>query len=567
MTAARTIPTSQNPDLATSTILVEGNAIPQEVSVVSMQVSREIDKIPTAVITISDGDPATGEFQQSNSDLFIPGKTIEIKMGYHSDETTVFKGIITSHAIKIRESQSVLVITCKDEAVKMTVGRKSRHFADMSDSDIATELCSKYNLQSDVESSQVVSKQLLQYWISDWDFIIQRANRMGKLCVVDNGKLVIKSPDLNSSPQLDLLFGATILDFDAEIDAREQWKSLKGKSWNPADQALADADASEPSWQQAGNISASDLAGKANNGEEEIIISTGNFAGDELQSFAKARLMFQRLSKLRGSVSFQGYPQLMPGMFISLDGVGERFNGPVFVRCVTHEQVQGKFITKVCFGLQPSWYTEKISNAGTAGALGVFSSISGLQVGVVTDLEDPEGEERVRVRFPLVSDSEEGVWARLSAPDAGKERGICFRPEVGDEVICGFIGDDPQYAVILGMLNSSAKPAPVKASNDNHEKGYVSREKIKFMFNDKDKSVSFETPKGKKFSINDDSGEIKLEDEYGNKIIMNKDGISIESYKDLNLKAAASLNAKGNASATVEASGTTTIKGSLVNIN
>lgn len=567
MTAARNIPTSQNPDLATCTLLVEGNAIPQEVSVISVQVTKEIDKIPAAVITISDGDPSSGDFEQSNSDLFIPGKKIEIKLGYHSDETTVFKGIITTHAVKIREAHSVLVITCKDEAVKMTVGKKSKHFAGMSDSDIASELSSKYNLQSDIESSAFVCKQALQYWISDWDFMVQRANRMGKLCTVDNGKIIIKAPDLNSSPALDVLHGATMLDYDAEIDAREQWKSLKGKTWDPSGQAVTESQAGEPAWQQAGDLNATDLAGMANNGEEELIIATGNFASDEIQHYAEARLMFQRLSKIRGSVSFQGYPQLMPAQFISLNGVGNRFNGPVFVRCVTHEQIQGKFITKVCFGLQPNWYSEKIGGGGATGHFGFMSNATGLQIGVVTDLEDPDGEERIRVRFPLVNNSEEGMWARMSSPDAGNGRGVSFRPEIGDEVICGFIGEDPQYAVILGMLNSSAKPSPIKASNDNHEKGYVSREKVKFIFSDKDKSVGFETPKGKKITINDDSGEIKLEDEFGNKMVMNKDGISIESYKDLTLKAAASLNAKGNASATLEAGGNTTIKGALVNIN
>ncbi len=52
--------------------------------------------------------------------------------------------------------------------------------------------------------------------------------------------------------------------------------------------------------------------------------------------------------------------------------------------------------------------------------------------------------------------------------------------------------------IILGMLNSSAKPAPITVTSTNDEKGYVSREKMKFIFNDKEKSIKIETPAGKK---------------------------------------------------------------------
>ena len=43
--------------------------------------------------------------------------------------------------------------------------------------------------------------------------------------------------------------------------------------------------------------------------------------------------------------------------------------------------------------------------------------------------------------------------------------------------------------IVLGMLNSSAKPAPLTASNQNDEKGYVSRSGMKMIFNDTEKSI------------------------------------------------------------------------------
>src|SRR5690606_22563109 len=150
--------------------------------------------------------------------------------------------------------------------------------------------------------------------------------------------------------------------------------------------------------------------------------------------------------------------------------------------------------------------------------------------------------------------------------DAGKNRGTFFRPEIDDEVIVGFINNDPRFAVILGMCNSSEKSAPLATSDDNHEKGYVSRSEMKMIFNDEKKTFTVETPAGNKFVLSEDESAISMEDQHGNKFLMNADGIKLESIKDIVLKAATDVNiegvnatVKGSAKAEVEGSGSTKI--------
>ena len=187
------ITTSQNPDLVTFTVSVDGNALSGEYHVHSVSVAKEVNRIPTATIVISDGDSAKQDFELSNQDLLIPGKEIEITAGYHSDEETIFKGIIVKHNVKIRKSSSVLVLECKDKAVKMTVGRKSAYFYDSKDSAIFEEIIGKYSLEKDVEGTNFEHKELVQFNASDWDFVVSRAQANGKLCIVDDGKLTFHS--------------------------------------------------------------------------------------------------------------------------------------------------------------------------------------------------------------------------------------------------------------------------------------------------------------------------------------------------------------------------------------
>jgi uncharacterized protein involved in type VI secretion and phage assembly len=267
---------------------------------------------------------------------------------------------------------------------------------------------------------------------------------------------------------------------------------------------------------------------------------------------------------------------------VKLSGVGERYSGDVLVTGVRHDRdVQG-WRTHVQFGGIEKWATEEHDvSAPKAGAL--LPGVNGLQIGKVVSNEDEEGEHRVRVRLPLVGMEEDGIWARVASPDAGKERGFFVRPEVDDEVVVGFLDDDPRRAVILGMLHSSANAAPLAASNDNNEKVFQSRSKMRLYFNDEKKLMQLETPAGNKITLSEDDKAIKIEDQNGNKIEMTDAGIKIEAAKALELKAGTeikmesgtSFDVKGGTELKMEgatgveltSTALTKIKGSIIHLN
>ncbi len=580
MSPARTIPTSRSADLITTTILIGGIQLPDTAQVMSITVEKEINRIPTARIICIDGDPSTREFALSDGDMLIPGKEIEIKAGYHSEEETIFKGIVIKHSLKIRSGGSQLIVECKDKAVKLTSGRKSKYFADSKDSDAFEEILGHYGIDQDIEDTGFQHKKLVQYNSTDWDFVVTRAQAKGKVCVVDDGKITIKAPDYHQAELATIAFGDTLLDFDAEIDARNQNSKVSSYAWDPAKQELVEVDATDPSVSLNGNLTSGDLAEVVGLGNLELKYG-GTIADQSIQDWANAKTLFDQLSKVRGRVKFQGIPACKPNTTLKLEGVGDRFNGKIYVSAVRHEITEGQWTIDAQFGVNPTWFSETNSISDLPSS-GLFPAVHGLQIGIVTANEDPEGEDRIQVRCPMIDNDAEGIWSRMASLDAGKERGAFFRPEIEDEVIVGFINDNPNDAVILGMLNSSAKPAPIKASDDNHEKGFVTREKIRFIFNDEKKSVVLETPGGKKITLDDDAQTIKLEDENSNAITLNSDGIKIESAKDIilkatgdvkveginvSLKASAQFKGEGSAGAEISTSAVAILKGSMVQIN
>jgi len=583
-----TVPTPATPDVCTVAVLIDGAQISGEFHVLSVYVTRELNRIPAATLYLQDGEASKATFKASNTDHFIPGKKIDIQLGYRSQNTSVFKGIIIKHSIKIRKNNTQLIVECRDEAVKMTCGNHSRYYSGKKDSAIMEDIIGLYGLQKDVSPTQVELKEVVQYDASDWDFLLCRAEANGLVVKVEDGKITVAPPATTGQSVLAIQYGATLLELDAEIDARLQSKGITAQSWNATDQELLETQAREPATTGNGNLAPGKLADVIG-GEAHTIRHGGKLSQPELQAWADGRLLKERLSKVRGRAKFQGFAGILPGSIMEIKGIGERFEGKLYVSGIRHSFAKGNWETDVQLGLNPDLFAAT-GNLHALPAAGLLPAISGLHIGIVTVLEnDPDGEDRIKVRLPLISTSEDGIWARLATLDAGKERGTFFRPEIGDEVIVGFLNDDPRHPVVLGMCHSSAKPAPEQAKDDNHRKGYVSREKMKFTFDDEKKIISLETPGGNKMTLSEEDKGITFKDQNGNKITLDDNGIKIESSKDLILKAAKNIKIDGmnaelkaqtafkasgsgsaeitGASITINGSATTVIKGGMVQIN
>jgi len=604
------VPGTESADLCTTLIKVNGQALPDVARVAGIRVSRCANRIPFAILSFIDGDVATRRFDISDTDLLSPGNPIEIHAGYHGNNSLIFKGIIVKHSLKIvQNGQSNIEVECKDEAVKMTIGRKNKYFYNRSDSDIMGEVLRGRSLQSNVEDTPGNHLEMVQYNATDWDFVVTRAEANAMLVLVKDGEVNVKKPDFDQGSKFPLQYGVSIFEFEAEMDARDQYPTVKAHNWNPDNQEIQESEPegggglgagiSVPSLppavtsaaQTAGGAVGLELPGTPPNTDYTQVMGlshwplqhTGNLKSEEAQQWSKAQQTKSKLAKYRGRVKFQGIADIYPGEMIQLEHVGLRHSGKVFVSAVTHEINSGIWYAHVQFGLPQRWFAQEFDDIREAPAGALIPAAHGLQIGVVTGLEnDPENAHRIQVRLPLLDSQGEGSWMRMACQDAGNNRGSFWRPEVNDEVIVGFLDDDPRQPIVLGMLNSSALPAPLQASDDNHQKGWVTRSAMKWIFDDDKKSMTLETPAGKKFIIDEDADKIHFEDEHGNKITLDNNGIVIESFKDLTLKAAQNINLEANnvtqkaqanfkiegqGKTEVKASGDVVIKGSVVKIN
>ena len=586
------IPNPSQHDVVSYNILLDGNDMDASYEILSISIDKEINRIPTAKILIKDGDASLAQFEISNKNDFIPGKEIIIKIGFDSNNKQAFKGLITKHQVRVKENGNTqLMIECKDYAMRMTLGRQSKYYLESKDSDVIDTIISNYeNLTADVEDTQLKHQELIQHHVTDWDYVILRAESNGMLVNVNDGDISVKKPDTSSNPVLQITYGSSIMEFEAEMDARSQWTKVQASSWDYKNQELFTAEIDEAnSFSQAGNVPGATLAA-SNKLEQYQLHHSGHLLEQELQSWVDGTMMRSRLAKIRGRARFTGFSDIKPGDMVKIAGVGERFNGNSFVTAVRQDVGDGTWYTNIQFGMSPEQYSSVHPDLNESPSAGLLGAIKGLQIAKVLQLEnDPEGEDRILVKIPIIDNSSNGTWVRIACLDAGKDRGSFFRPEIDDEVIVGFINNDPRHAIMLGMLNSSAKPAPLTATDANDEKGFFTRSKMRVHFNDAKKIITIDTPAGNSIVLDEDGSKIEIKDQNANKITMDSSGIKLDSPNDVEIKAGLNLKISagsaieitGNsmkvggtasmnlesASTKISSSGVTEISGSLVKIN
>ncbi|HEX4107622.1 MAG TPA: phage baseplate assembly protein V, partial [Solirubrobacteraceae bacterium] len=237
-----------------------------------------------------------------------------------------------------------------------------------------------------------------------------------------------------------------------------------------------------------------------------------------------------------------GNPQIAPGAFVTLDGVGKRFGGTHRVVAATHiYRGASGYETRFTLGAGGRPLPRELG--GRSGHEGFASHLA---IGLVSQNSDPLQIGRVKLKYPALDDSLESDWVRIAWPAAGSSRGIVALPAVNDEVIVGFEHGDVQRPIVLGVLfNGQDKPGTdLIAQESSHVVRMPRTFDAKY-----DQQIKFVS--GQAMTITS-----------GATLDMKSTGaMTIESQAAADIKATAPMTIEGQATVTVKANGEVTIQG------
>lgn len=523
---------------------------------VAVEVRREVNRIPEAKLTFSDGDIPGQSFPLSADAAFAPGAELVIGARYEGhEEAQLFAGVVVRHRIVARDDDTTLELELRDVAIELTSPRKSAIYRGETDTKILTDIiakAAKVKTGDKLPDTVIEHAELVRYEVSDWDFLLMRADVLGLLVRLVDGELV--AVKTNTAPEDATEHSVNIgidevFEFELELDGAPQRSEIAARAWDPKKNKPTDVVKGKAIDVDIGAPKAEAIAGKT--GLASAALETMvPLAKGELQAWADSRMARSRISLVRGRLEKPGYGTPKPLDTIAISGVGTTFEGTALVGAVVHKIDLDGWRTEFHLGLPNKWFAREPELVDVPAG-GLLPPVSGLQIGLVAAFaEDKDrGEHRVQVTLPNFDSTYGAIWARVAWPDAGNERGFVSWPMVGDEVVVGFLNDDPRQAVVLGSLYGSVNAPPKivgPPTKDNFRKAFVSAKGVTIAVDDERPAVFIQTEDSKnKIEIDAKAKTIVVVDEHENSITMNKDGVSITTKGALTVTAAKDVTIKG----------------------
>jgi phage protein D/phage baseplate assembly protein gpV len=483
--------------------------------------------------------------------VLAPGKPIEISASppevAGSDAKRIFDGEIVGLEPEFGPATHKLTIRAFDRLHRLSRGRKVRSFQNVTDSDMARRFAAEVGLQADVEPTRQVHPYLFQNNQTNLEFLRERAIALGYALYVLDKKLCFKA--LAPTPRVvNLRWGDSLSEFRPRMTTIDQISSVMVRGWDPRTRKEIVGEVTPgKGMRDIGQRQGGDaVAMEAFSIDARLLVSApplyDQIEADQLAKAVAARHA-ERFIEAEGTCG--GNPEIVAGVSLKIDALGDKFSGSYFVTSATHR-----------YGVADGFNTSfSISGQTPSTLLGLLrereraTTPPGLVIGVVTDNQDPEGWGRVKVKYPWLSPDHASDWARVVAPGAGADRGIEFLPEIDDEVLVGFEMGDIGHPYVLGGL-WNGQDAPPQKSSDAIASGKVQK-----------RIVRSRTGHQVVLDDADGGGSITIADKNGNTIALDTatNALSMKVSGDITLDAGGQITIKG--------AGPVTVKGAVINLN
>lgn len=419
------------------------------------------------------------DFSLFDSAVLTLGTRVQIAFRTTADPLIVTEGEVTSVSVEPGTSGShELVAVGLDLAHRLARRPRTRTFQGMSDSAIARQVATEYGLEVDVQVRDEAQEYVMQAAQTDWAFLRERASRNGHDVWVTGRTLHMAPTPTADGTAPSLRWKDNLRRFSVRFTGVDRCDEVVVTGWDRLGKRAVrgSADESDPGSDAPAVDRIADAARATFGRESRESGRSGVRSVAEADALARSLLARARGSEvvLRGEAT--GDPRLGAGASVMLEGVGTALAGRYRLTSVEHYYADGSpYVTRFVSGAKdPDDLVDLMAASGHGrGMTGMPGSAVGGRLGLVvaevTNNDDPDHLGRVRLRFPTLSDADESFWARVASVGAGKQRGLEWVPEVGDEVLVGFEFGEVHAPVVIGGLWNREDPPPERQSTSNGE--------------------------------------------------------------------------------------------------
>ena len=540
-------------------IFLEGSKI--ENNLISFSVMNAVNRIPRATLRFNYRDilsdekkapvtlvkAASFEEQVVVKPLsFDPGKAISVQLRDSEEFVEVFNGHITKQKLQAGNNGSIeLTVDCKHVSNKLTLNKRTRlYHHDANKNGSANE---KIDKVSDLDALRVMLNEsepkltlgvpegfretfdhenLIQYNCTDWDFLVMRAEALGLVTVVERNSINLIKPELQKNVKLELKHGENLQEYETDYTETEVAPTIQFTNWEIDNQKANEE-------KKKAQITGTDEKTAANIQSDIFLNHSGDIAVAESKAWIENLKNRQQIAKKQGVAKLLGTVDVAPGNTVSVVSKGLVLEEKILVSGIKHTFSRSVWTTELQLGLSTRLHAQEYGltkNATTS----MLPETDGMLYGKVIGYKNSEGgHELIEVEVTSANNKakEQTIYARLATLSAGENGGAVFRPYPNDEVVIGFIQNDPRFPVILGSFYNSKNKEPLPLEDAKQQETGFSINDWKVIIDGKNNKLSIASPDGQSVVLDDKEKLLSLIFNDQNSIEINKDGITLSATK------------------------------------
>lgn len=321
-------------------VLIQGKRLSAEANadLISVKVSEDVEVPSMFTLEFASWDLAKDKLTWVDDDLFDVGNEVEIQMGYENKLKTTIVGEITGLEPEFNQnSPPVLVVRGHDLRHRLLRGSKTKSYAKMKDSDIASQIARARGLTPKVKDTEVKHEYVLQHNQSDWDFLQSRAERIGYEVVIDNKTLYFQPPQNDGQKVLTLKFEENLSEFLPRLSTMNQVQEVEVRGWIPKDkeEVMGKAAAGKEGSKMGGKTTgpkAVETFGKS----VSAVVSQPVASKAEADEIALGQFKDMAIGYITAEGTCPGIATLRVAKVVEVTGVGKRFSGLYYVTSTEH---------------------------------------------------------------------------------------------------------------------------------------------------------------------------------------------------------------------------------------
>jgi uncharacterized protein involved in type VI secretion and phage assembly len=398
------------------------------------------------------------------------------------EETPLITGLVTALETELESGVRTTVLRGFDHAFKMQRQRRATGYQNMTAAEIVKRLAGLDGVEvGEIPSTSPRYENITQPNVSDWEFTQYLASQSGMTAYFDTEGLLQfrKLSQLGtaaaglSNSRID--FTKNVFRCRTGITVADQVSTVTTRGWDEDEKSLRlgrAAALSSPDY----TIGTTPADATAAFGGIVKLTETKTPYGSAAEALSAANSLAADITSAFAEMEIQvsGRPSFVPGGTVTLKSAGDPFDGSYTLTATRH--VFGKDNGYTTWLWVTGRQTRTLYGLA-AGGLQSQPRIPGVVNAIVTDIEDPKQQGRVKLRFPWFDDTYVTDWVR-TVQFGGLGGGGVISPEINDEVLVAFDRGSMDYPYVIGGLYSNTANEPSAHDTDLFTDGRLNRRSL-----------------------------------------------------------------------------------------